>query len=73
MEIRKVVRDGKVAVLVSPGLGEGWSTWADKGFKEFALFDHCLVELKENGGDTDAAEALIERILSNKETDISQI
>ena len=23
----KVVRDGKVAVLVSPGCGAGWSTW----------------------------------------------
>ena len=23
----KVVRDGKVAVLVSPGYGAGWSTW----------------------------------------------
>lgn len=23
----KVIRDGKVAVLVSPGYGAGWSTW----------------------------------------------
>ena len=29
MSEAKVVRDGKVAVLVSPGYGAGWSTWAD--------------------------------------------
>lgn len=27
-EPKRVVRDGKVAVLVSPGYGAGWSTWA---------------------------------------------
>ena len=32
----KVVRDGKMAVLVSPGFGAGWSTWADN--KEDAVF-----------------------------------
>lgn len=26
-DVKKVVRDGKVAVLVSPGYGAGWSTW----------------------------------------------
>ena len=25
----KLVRDGKVAVAVSPGYGAGWSTWSD--------------------------------------------
>lgn len=25
----RVERDGKVAVIVSPGFGAGWSTWAD--------------------------------------------
>lgn len=25
----KIVRDGKVAVLYSPGYGAGWSTWGD--------------------------------------------
>lgn len=25
----KVIREGKVAVLVSPEYGAGWSTWAD--------------------------------------------
>lgn len=47
MKIEKVVRDGKVAVLVSPGFGAGWSTWADPKHREFALFDAGLVALAE--------------------------
>lgn len=43
----KVIRDGKVAVLVSPGFGAGWSTWADD--KEGALFSPEIVEWVENG------------------------
>jgi hypothetical protein len=30
MNTPKVVRDGMVAVLVSPGYGAGWSTWSSK-------------------------------------------
>lgn len=26
-EIKKMVKDGEVAVLISPGYGAGWSTW----------------------------------------------
>lgn len=36
MSVPKVVRDGKVAVIVSPGYGAGWSTWSDK--PEAAVF-----------------------------------
>ena len=43
----KVVRDGKVAVLVSPGYGAGWSTWADN--KEDALFAPEVVAWVEAG------------------------
>jgi hypothetical protein len=25
--MKKLIRDGKVAVLYSPGFGAGWSTW----------------------------------------------
>lgn len=28
MNIEKVIKKGKVAVLVSPGFGAGWSTWS---------------------------------------------
>lgn len=43
----KVVRDGKVAVLVSIGYGAGWSTWADD--PEAALFAPDVVAWVEAG------------------------
>lgn len=39
----KVVQDGHVAVLVSPGFGAGWSTWADAELRERLLFEHNVV------------------------------
>lgn len=43
--MKKVIRDGKVGVLVSPGYGGGFSTW---GAPEEAIFDPALIELVEN-------------------------
>ena len=41
-----ITQDGLVAVLVSPGFGAGWSTWAhDPDVKEALMFDSVLVEL----------------------------
>lgn len=41
----KVVRDGKVAVIVSPGFGAGWSTWnCGQG-----MFDPAVVAWIEAG------------------------
>ena len=53
-EIPKVERDGKVAVIVSPGFGAGWSTWADDS--EAAAFDPDVVAWIEGGkvGGTEA-------------------
>lgn len=42
----KVIRDGKVAVLYSPGYGAGWSTWNDC---PECLFDPDIVALVESG------------------------
>ena len=41
----KVIRDGKVGVLVSPGFGAGFSSW---GAPEEAIFNPTLIELVEN-------------------------
>jgi hypothetical protein len=41
----KVVRDGKVAVLYSPGYGAGWSTWAESSEREMILYDPDIVQL----------------------------
>ena len=43
----KCIRDGKVAILYSPGFGAGWSTWNDDKYREFLLHDEKLVELVE--------------------------
>lgn len=51
--MEKVVRDGKVAVLYSPGYGAGWYSWNDfkEGYGERLLFCPRLVlaVLKESG------------------------
>jgi hypothetical protein len=39
----KYVKNGRVAVIISPGYGAGWSTWADSAEKEGMLFDSELV------------------------------
>lgn len=46
--MKKVIRDGKVAVLYSPGYGAGWSTW-NPDFP-YCLFDPKLVALVETLG-----------------------
>lgn len=51
----KVIRDGKVAVLVSPGFGAGWYTWNSSC--EDMVFDRQLVEAVEK----DDYAALISR------------
>lgn len=47
--MEKVVRDGKVAVLYSPGYGAGWYSW-NEGCKKL-IFDPVLVEIVESGID----------------------
>ena len=48
--MEKVVRDGMVAVLYSPGFGAGWSTWADSPQQaEQCLFDPLVVAWVEGG------------------------
>jgi hypothetical protein len=42
--MQKLIRDGKVAVLVSPGYGAGWYTWH---FKEELLYDPSIVQWLE--------------------------
>ena len=37
--MNKLERDGKVAVVISPGHGAGWSTWNDYEFREILCMD----------------------------------
>lgn len=45
--MNKVIRDGKVAVLYSPGYGAGWSTW-NTALPEL-VFDTDVVAWVESG------------------------
>ena len=45
--MNKVIRDGKVAVLYSPGFGAGWYTWNQE--HPDMLFDPMIVHCVENG------------------------
>lgn len=45
--MKKVIRDGKVAVLYSPGFGAGWSTWSLERSNDL-LFEPTVVALVED-------------------------
>ena len=48
--MEKVIRDGNVAVLYSPGYGAGWSTWCcNSALIETLLFHPLIVEKVESG------------------------
>ena len=44
--INKLIKDGKVAVLYSPGFGAGWYTW-NQEWPEI-IFDPAIVKLVEH-------------------------
>lgn len=47
--MNKVIRDGMVAVLYSPGYGAGWSTWSMvRGHDTELMFDPSIVTLVED-------------------------
>ena len=60
--MNKVIRDGKVAVVVSPGFGAGWSTWSYRGeedYREFMLFDPTLVDMIERSESAETIETYV--------------
>lgn len=61
----KVVRDGKVAVLVSPGFGAGWYTW-NQAHPEL-LFLPRVVEMVLNSTSYSEIEAYVQSIYGEDE------
>jgi len=57
----KVIRDGKVAVLVSDGYGAGWSTWVWSEYRETYLFHPKLVQMVEEGRKLEITPQWIEK------------
>lgn len=58
--MEKMIVDGKVAVLYSPGYGAGWSTWAHEN-EEAMVFDSRIVE-HVLAGDFEKAGELAEKL-----------
>jgi len=54
--VNKLIQDGKVAVIYSPGFGGGWSTW---NFSHLdCVFDREIAEQVLDGEDPQAIERL---------------
>jgi hypothetical protein len=51
----RVIRNGHVAVLYSPGYGAGWSTWAHNDEGKDLLFDPVIVGYVERGAKDELA------------------
>lgn len=61
-EVKKMVKDGKVAVLISPEFGAGWSTWAYDGDAEPMIFSPELVTAVLAGAKPDELVALAKHL-----------
>ena len=57
----KYVQNGEVAILISPGFGAGWSTWADEEISEFLLFHKPLVEMAQRNATASEVEKYLEK------------
>ena len=56
-EIKKLIKRNKVAVLVSPGFGAGWSTW-NRDFPDMVFDADIVSEILR--GDFDSARTIAE-------------
>ena len=63
--MEKVIRDGKVAVLIAPGYVAGWYTWNDEHPE--LLFHPKLVEMVESGRRSEITE---DWLMTNLDIDI---
>ena len=69
--VEKLERDGKVAILYSPGYGAGWSTWNDDIAEEL-VFDKDLILAFENGGPDEVEKIAIEKYGDLEKTPFSE-
>lgn len=63
--MEKVIRNGEVAVIYSPGYGAGWYSW-NEGYPEL-LFHPKIVEMIENNKQEEIDEEWIEKELGIKD------
>lgn len=60
----KVIRDGKVAVLYSPGYGAGWSTWYPD-HPDYLATDKQFIEAFERSASGEEIRQLLKTLFSN--------
>ena len=58
--MNKLEKDGKVAVMISPGFGAGWSTWNSE-FRDTLLFDAEIAQAVIDGDKAKAAQLAMEK------------
>lgn len=58
--MEKIEKDGRVAVLYSPGFGAGWSTLADDDQKEALCMDARIVGAFLSGGSAAAVQVAVD-------------
>jgi len=56
--MKKLIKDGLVAVLISPGFGAGWSTWHIGETAEEMIFDADIAQMVLDKADSDNIEAV---------------
>lgn len=61
----RLIRDGKTAIIYSPGFGAGWSSWGDEDHAEFLLHDREMCEAIERK-DFDAARTRCKAVMGEK-------
>jgi hypothetical protein len=65
--MEKVIRDGKVAVLLSGDWGAGWSTWFSEGRREVLMFHPKIVAMVEEGRHNEITTTWIEKEIGLKD------
>ena len=58
--MNKLEKDGKVAVMISPGFGAGWSTW-NSDCRDTLLFDAEIAQAVIDGDKAKAAQLAMEK------------
>lgn len=64
--MEKVVRDGKVAIVLSAGYGAGWGSW-NYGVHDVIMFHPKIVQMVEEGREMDITEEWLEKELGLEE------
>lgn len=64
----KVIRDGKVAVLITKGFGAGWYTWND--YREELIYLPKVVDMVLNGRNNEICEEWVAENLGEEYADI---